>query len=393
MTTTITIVVPWFGPDTAGGAETQARHLARALHTQGAPVEVWTTTGRDAFAPATEAYYPEGIDELDGIPVRRFPITAPSRDPIIPPAVARRPDLLAQLPPFPEHELRLLASLVSSDALLDALVEQPQRRYLFIPYPFPTSFWGTLLTGERANLIPCLHDEPYARYSTYRWMFRQAHRILANSPAERTLALRLTNIPETHIIVAGEGIDLTPRGDGNAFRARRGLHGPLLMYAGRRDASKNVPLLLSYLREYWARRGTPITLLLSGRDPLAIPPALAPIIIDLGYLSTQEKHDAYAAADLFIQPSTYESFSIVLMEAWLQKTAVLVNAACAVTREAVETCTGGLTFHTFAEFAAALDLLLADAPLRAALGQRGHTYVLETCRWEDVARRTIAALA
>jgi glycosyltransferase involved in cell wall biosynthesis len=388
----ITIVVPWFGPDTAGGAETQARQLAGAIRAQGAPVEVWASTGRDSFAPPDLAHYPAGADTLEGVPVRRFPITPPRRDPYIPPPVARR-GLLAGLSSFPDHELRLLASLVSSDALLEAVAaEGAGRRFLFIPYPFPTSFWGTLLAGERAHLLPCLHDEPYARYSTARWMFRRARRTLANSPAERDLALHLYDLPPERVVVAGEGIDLAPRGDGAAFRARRGLDGPLLMYVGRRDQTKNVPLLLAYLREYWARRGTPLKLLLMGRDPLDLPPALREIVLDLGYLSAQEKHDAYAAADVYVHPSLIESFSIVLMEAWLQGVPALVHAGCAVTRQAAEASGGGLAFGDFGQFAAALDLLLGDAELRRIMGERGRAYVLATCRWEDVASRTIAAI-
>ncbi|HEX9372583.1 MAG TPA: glycosyltransferase family 4 protein [Roseiflexaceae bacterium] len=388
---TITIVVPWFGSDTAGGAETQARQLAAAIHALGAPVEVWATTGRDSFAPP-EPHYPAGAGTLDGMPVRRFALTPPRSEPYVPPAVARR-GLQAGLPDFPDHELRLLASLTSSDALLEAVAsEGAGRRFLFVLYPFPTSFWGTLLAGERAHLLPCLHDEPYARYGTCRWMFRRARRTMSNSPAERDLALRLYDLAPEQVVVAGEGIDLAPRGDGAAFRARRGLDGPLLMYAGRADLSKNIPLLLSYLREYWARRGTPIRLIRTGRDPLEMPPALAEIVLDLGDVGTQERHDAYAAADLFVHPSVHESFSIVLMEAWLQGTPALVNAGCAVTRQAVEACGGGLAFRDFGEFAAALDVLLAHADLRRVMGARGRSYVLETCRWEDVARKTIAAI-
>ncbi len=388
---TITIVVPWFGPDTAGGAETQARQLAQAIHAQGTPVEVWATNGRDSFAPP-EPYYREGTDVVDGVPVRRFPITPPAIEPRIPPAILRR-GLHHTLPEFPDHELRLLASLVSSDALLEAIgAEQAGRRFLFVLYPFPTSFWGTLLAGESAHLLPCLHDEPYARYSTYRWMFHRARRTLANSSPERDLALHLYDLSPDSAVVAGEGIDLDVCGDGAAFRARHNLHGPLLMYSGRRDASKNFPLLLSYLREYWARRGKPITLMLTGRDSFELPPSLREIVLDLGYVSRQEKADAFAAADLFVHPSTYESFSIVMMEAWLQRTPVLVNAHCAVTREAAEASGGGLTFGSFGEFAAALDLLLNDERLREELGEKGRAYVLETCRWEDVARRTIEAL-
>lgn len=388
---TITIVVPWFGLDTAGGAETQARQLAQAIHALGVPVEVWATNGRDSFAPPLP-HYPEGHDTVDGVAVRRFAITPPPIAPRVPPAVRAR-GLERELPDLPDHELRLLASLVSSDALLDAIAaERDRRQFLFVLYPFPTSFWGTLLAGERAHLLPCLHDEPYAHYSTYRWMFRHARRTLANSPPEGALAARLYDLPSAQVVVAGEGIDLAVVGDGAAFRARRGLDGPLLLYAGRRDASKNVPLLLAYTREYWARRGTPLTLMLTGRDPLDLPPSLAPIVLDLGYVSVQEKADAFAAADVYVHPSTYESFSIVLMEAWLQGTPALVNAHCTVTHEAAQASGGGLAFTDFGEFAAALDILLADAALRRTIGAQGRRYVLATCRWDDVARRTVAAL-
>ncbi|MEM8531342.1 MAG: glycosyltransferase family 4 protein [Chloroflexota bacterium] len=389
---TITIVSPWFGPDTVGGAETQARQLAQAIQGQGAAVEVWTTTGRDSFTPPTP-YYAEGTDALDGIPIRRFPLTPPTNNTYVPSAVAQRLHVLPILPDFPDHEHRLLASLVSSDTLLEAIATtQAGRQFLFIPYPFPTSFWGTLLAGERANLLPCLHDEPYARYSTYRWMFQQARRVLSNSPAERDLARWLYDLADKQVVVAGEGIDLTPRGDGAAFRERHQIDGPLLLYVGRRDESKNVPLLLSYIREYWARRGSLFTLMLIGRDRLDLPPSLQEVVLDLGYCDVAEKHDAYAAADVFINPSTYESFSIVLMEAWLQETAALVHADCAVTREAAETSQGGLAFRDFGEFAAALDLLLANAALCQMLGRNGRAYVLDTCRWEAVAQRTIDAL-
>ncbi len=391
MSDIITIIVPWYGRDTAGGAETQARQLAGAIHALGMPVEVWATTGRDAFAPP-EPYYPVGADELDGVPVRRFALTPPRSEPYLPRAVARR-GLRHGLPTFLDHELRLLASLVSSDDLLEAVAaEGLGRRFLFVLYAFPTSFWGTLLAGERAHLLPCLHDEPYARYGTYRWMFRHARRALANSPAERDLILRLYDLAPERVVAAGEGIDLAPVGEGAAFRARRGLHGPLLMYAGRGGLGKNIPLLLSYVREYWARRGIPVKLIRTGRNPLDLAPALGEIVLDLGDVPPQERHDAYAAADLFVHPSVHESFSIVLMEAWLQGTPALVHADCAVTRQFAEASGGGLAFRDFGEFAAALDMLLADAELRRELGQRGRAFVLETCRWEDVARRTVEAM-
>ncbi len=399
----ITLVLPWFGPDSAGGAESQARGLTRALRELGAPVRVWASTGRDSFQPGepgqpngTKPHYPPGHSEVDGVPVWRFRPTPPGPGGV-PRLLAERPELLPPLERFAPAELGLLASLLGSDELYQAVWEardDSSNSFVFMPYPFPTTFWGTLIAPERSIVLACLHDEPYARYSTYRHMFERARGMLANSYPEAELAQRLYGLPAERICVTGEGIDLNPVGDGARFRRRHGLGDmPLLLYAGRRDEGKNIPLLLAYTREYWARRGKPLRLALMGAGALDLQgagytPAMAEIILDLGFQSAQDKHDAYAAADVFVQPSLYESFSIVLMEAWLQGSPALVNAGCAVTADHALRSGGGLAFGSFGEFAAALDMLLADAALRRALGERGRRYVLDTCDWSAVARLT-----
>ncbi len=397
----IIIVSPWYGPDTTGGAETQARSLATALHAQGEQVQVWASTGRDSFHPEATAHYPAGWGMLDGIPLWRFrPAPADQRG--VPLFFQQHPQLLPPLGQFAPHELRLLGSLLSSDELYTAIVQQrehqPHTRFIFLPYPFPTSFWGALLAPQHSYLLPCLHDEPYARYRTYRYLATQVQGLLCNSHAEAALALRLYGLPPERVWVAGEGIDLSPRGDGAAFRQRMGIAPdlPVLLYVGRRDASKNLDMLFSYLREYWARRGLPLRLLLIGRGELHIPAALdytrhatAPIW-DLGFRTAQEKHDAFAAADLFVLPSLLESFSIVLMEAWLQGVPALVHGDCAVTADHVQRSGGGLQFRDFGSFAAALDVLLARPDLRHTLGARGREFVLQTCDWRTVAHRTAA---
>lgn len=399
----VTIVVPWYGPDTTGGAETQARSLAQALQRIGVAVRVWASTGRDSFHPDAVAHYPPGRSELDGIAIWRFAPTPPDVGGI-PRFFRHYRALLPPLASFATHELNLLGSLLSSDQLYAAILARRQESiFLFIPYAFPTTFWGALLAPERSFLLPCLHDEPYARYATYRHLFQRVRGVLANSHPEAALARRLYDLPAERVHVAGEGIDLAPRGDGAAFRRHYGeavgpVGVPLLLYVGRRDATKNIGLLLAYVREYWARRGQPLRLLLVGRGALAIPAALdarqhpdAPFY-DQGFLDEPSKHGAYAAADLFVQPSTLESFSIVLMEAWLQGTPALVHAACAVTADHCQRGGGGLAFADFGSFAAALDLLLRRPGLRQTLGARGQHYVQATCDWDAVARRTAAIL-
>jgi len=378
----VAIVLPWYGPETAGGAEAHARHLVRTLDSVGINVEVWTTNARDARAPLAP-FYPLGDQELDGVRVRRFPAN-----------LGTGMHITRHYPAdHAIHELNLLHSLTGSDALLESLAAQrDQRRWVFFLYAFPTSFWGAHIAGERGYLIPCLHDEPYARYSTTRRVLRSVNKVLANSAPEQQLICHLADIDAQRVLVVGEGIELHWRGDAQRFRREHKLDGPFMFFTGRRDHTKNFPLLLAYFEEYLARRGSRIKLVVGGPGEFTIPPALRTSIIDLGFVAEQTKHDAYAAADIFCMPSLLESFSIVIMEAWLQGTPALVHADCAVTVEHCRRSNGGLWFGSYRQFEACLDRLLAEPATARQLGAQGREWVQRECRWEDVAQRFIAAV-
>jgi glycosyltransferase involved in cell wall biosynthesis len=388
--TPLALVIPWYGLEAAGGAEIHARRLAESLHAASLPIQVLTTCGRDSFAPREEAYYPAGISYVNKVPVHRFPLRQPGE----PTFLQQQPWLLANLPAFPEREWALFDELcVESDALY-AYIHEHRDEYLFIfmPYPYAPTFWGACLAPQCSFLIPCLHDEPYARYSTYAYVFRRVRRVLFNSEAERDLAMRLYDLPAERTAVLWEGVDMHWQGDAGRFRAKHGMGGPFLLYVGRRDRGKRTPWLIHAFCEYKLRRGGNLRLALAGANPVEIPAAFADEVVDLGYLPDQDKHDAMAAATLFVQPSGVESFSIVLMEAWLQGTAALVNGECEVMRQHCLRGQGGLPYQGYPEFEAALDYLLARPALRREMGRRGQGYVRENFRWEDVVERLVAAV-
>jgi glycosyltransferase involved in cell wall biosynthesis len=110
-------------------------------------------------------------------------------------------------------------------------------------------------------------------------------------------------------------------------------------------------------------------------------------IHDLGFVPLQDKYDAYAAAALLCNPSLQESFSLVVLEAWVVGTPALVHGHCAVTREHCTQSNGGLYFTNYAEFEACLDLLLGRPGLRTALGQNGREYVLQHYSWDTIVDR------
>ncbi|GAC1367315.1 MAG: hypothetical protein NVSMB42_27210 [Herpetosiphon sp.] len=382
----LVVVLPWYGPETVGGAEDHARGLVRTFHHLGVPVEVWTTTARDARAQDVP-FYREGWSVVDDVPVRRFAATRGSL-----PAVARRQPSRFGLQQFAVHELQLLASLTGSDGLLDALITmRDARRWLFFLYAFPTTFFGALLAGTRGVVIPCLHDEPYARYQTTRYLLRQVPHVLANSEVEARLINEVAGVGAPQVAVVGEGIDLQATGDAQRFRERFRIEEPFVFFVGRRDHSKNFPLLLAYMERYWREHGPLPQLVVAGAGRFEVPLPLAGWVHDLGFISAQDKHDAYAAASVFCMPGVFESFSIVVMEAWLQGTPVLVHGDCPVTVEHCQRSGGGLWFRSPTEFTACLDRLL-DADIGPVLGQQGKEWVVQECDWNDVARRVFAAL-
>jgi glycosyltransferase involved in cell wall biosynthesis len=345
------------------------------------------------------------LSYVNSVPVRRFPLRQPGGTPALtkthphlraelPALLKQHPHLRAELPAFPEHEWALFDELaVESDVLYAYLWKHRQDYFfLFMPYPYATTFWGAFLAPERSFLIPCLHDEPYARYSTYAWVFRRVRKVLFNSEAERDLAMCLYDLPAERTAVLWEGVDMDWRGDAARFRERHGLHTPFLLYVGRRDTGKRTPWLIHAFCEYKLRRGGKLKLALAGPGPITIPEAFVSEVVDLGYLDEQDKHDAYAAATLFVQPSAVESFSIVLMEAWLQGTAALVNGTCEVMRRHALRSGGAFFYENYYEFEAGLDHLLARPALRRELGRHGQAYVRANYRWEDVVERFVAAV-
>ncbi len=177
--------------------------------------------------------------------------------------------------------------------------------------------------------------------------------------AERELLQMLYGSPAQQIQhVIGEGVDTDFEADGARFRRKYELDDPIVLAVGRRDPGKNTPLLLAYWRRYIRENETKAKLVLVGPGDVPLDEDLVGHVLDLGFVPLQDKYDAYAAADILCQPSINESFSLVIMEAWLVETPVLVNGHCAVTVEHCRRSNGGLYFTNYEEFSATVDYLL-----------------------------------
>ena len=109
-----------------------------------------------------------------------------------------------------------------------------------------------------------------------------------------------------------------------------------------------------------------------------------PDIAVLGPVTEDEKHALTAGCVALVQPSYYEAFSLVVMEAWTAGVPVIVNGACAPLREHVERSGGGLVFTDDATFDAAVSQVGAR---RDELASRGRAYVQRNFGWPRVIER------
>jgi len=178
------------------------------------------------------------------------------------------------------------------------------------------------------------------------------------------------------------GVEFDSDGDGDRFRRRYGIDNrALALFVGRVDRNKGSDELVSYFREY-RRRAPGITLAVVGQPIHAIEPQAG--IVVTGFVDEQTKHDAFAAANVFINPSYFESFSIVLCEAFLHRRPALVQGRCDVLAGQVRRSGGGLSYSSYAEFDAALSRLLGDPALRSQMGESGRRYTVENYSWDSL---------
>jgi glycosyltransferase involved in cell wall biosynthesis len=385
--TIITFVLPWYGPDLPGGAEAEARRTIQHLQAAGVPVEVVTTCTRDLYADWGRNYHQPGVSQVNGTTVHRFRVEPRDRQ-----AFDRiNLRLMNNQPISTEDERTFMDNMIRVPQMAEFIREQAaDRLYVFMPYMVSTTYFGVLAAPDRALMIPCLHDEAYARLNIYQEMFTGARSLMFYTEAEKALAAQLyPSGPGQIREVVGGGVDMVQSADADRFREKFGIEGPFVLYAGRREPGKNTPLLLDYWRRYWQREGRDrgVNLVLMGPGDIAIPADVADGVIDLGFVSAQDKGDGYAAASVFCMPSVHESFSIVLMESWLAGTPVLVHGDCAVTLEHVQRSNGGLYFTNYAEFAATLTYLLDQPETAAQLGRQGRDYVRSHYAWDIITPR------
>lgn len=382
------VIVPRFGKNAPGGAETHAEGLARAFMANGHTAEIITT--RTDSMLRWNNNIAEGVTEDDGLAVRRFTVDGAdqSRFHQIGHKINKGDGVT-----WEEETEWLRLSIRSREMERHLRINSGDYDFfMFIPYLYGSTYWGIHAAPEKSYLVPCYHRETPAFLRTIGQNAMMAAGILFNTLAEKKLAEAELGIRNINSRVVGEGVDTLAKGDPSRFRAKYGIGHNFLLYVGRLQREKNVPQLLEYFSGYARNMNAGVGLAMAGMGDVKIKDDPSTRLRHLGFVPEQDKIDACSACMAFVLPSTQESFSIVMMEAWLQGKPVIANAACNVAREHIYTCGGGIMYSNADEFAVAVQTLTENPALAEEMGRKGREYVLSNFSWDRIMERIEKAL-
>lgn len=401
----IAFVVTGYGRNASGGTEQHCRMLAERLLAD-YDVEVFTTCVNDYTRGENEL--PVGEEWDNGVLVRRFeanPIHPELYDYYVKKSrwsrrlrrhlyQLRLLSFFAQLQPVSTYmqkvEQNVMQSYVFYSPRLISYMQEHKDDYkavIPINISYPLAYYVSLCIPDKTILIPTMHYESSAFRSIYTEVFTKVAYVGFNTMAEQKLAERIfgkKNMSPHGIISVGinESVDA----DWEKTKKKFNLPDEYLLFVGRVDPGKLhhvVEYYLSYRNKY---KKTNLKLVLVGG--LFAKMVQHPDIIYTGFVGEAEKYAIIQHAKVFVNPSKFESLSLILLEGMSRGKAMLVNGRCAVLKEHCEQSGGAAMYYmNRREFASQLYKIENSDELRMQMGEKGKKYVAENYNWKVIIER------
>jgi glycosyltransferase involved in cell wall biosynthesis len=379
-------------PPAPGGAEDHVHEVVNHLVGRGHDVVVYTSDmwKEHPFERMTEPH-----DVVDGVKVvrkRTYQMTSAIHYPFMPGMY----DLLSE-PADVLHTHSFGYYHTNIAALRRRLSGTP---LVITPHYHPPE---TMQGGFARHQLRKVYDASLAN-----WVFEQADAILFNTHAElESMAHHIDDVDKARVIPNGLHTDLYEElPDGDAFREARGIDGPMVLYLGRLAVNKRMdqvigamPALMEVVPD--------LHLVIAGPDDgvggewraLAEGLDLGDRVRFEGFLSEEDKLAAFTAADVFVLPSDWEAYGLVLMEAQACGTPCVVSDRGGP-KEVIAPGETGLVvpFGDEERWRTALLDLLTDDPLRRRMGRAARERAMTVFQWsaiidqvEEVYRQVIDA--
>ncbi|MBZ0304174.1 MAG: glycosyltransferase family 4 protein [Anaerolineae bacterium] len=281
---------------------------------------------------------------------------------------------------------------------------------LFCPsYTVPLAYPGRCVVAihsaneAQSGTHPWWYDLTYLQ--RYKLSARRADKVIVPSESTKNDLLEHYGISANKVEIVAQGADYAfqPSKDEARKRATRirytNMDKPYVLWVGKLSQRRNIPMLLKAFSIVKQEHQIPHNLLLFGPNHLHLP--LEQLTGELGITdsviqtdgkvsSHQELIDVYNAADLYVNASMYEGFSMTLVEAMACGLPVVVS-----NRAALAEIAGGYGYMVDEpgadSFAEAISKVLCDTELSQSLRARSIERA-KSYRWDQFARQTLDIL-
>ncbi len=377
----IALVNQRYGLEVNGGSEYYTRLIAERL-TAHYQVDVITTKALDYTT--WENHYPADEEMIGGVRVLRFPVAAPRAKDFN----RYNETYLAGPRDLAKEETWFEKQGPYCPAAIDYIRthKNDYDAFIFVTYLYYLTVKGLPEVADKAIFIPTAHEEPYIHFQTFETLFRQPKAYIFLTEEEQALVQGLFHTEAIPCDVLGTGVDIPVEPNPTEFREKFGVTDDYLIYVGRMDEGKNCPELFRYFLEYKGRHPeSRLKLVLMGKAACPIP--RHGDIVNLGFVSEEDKFHGIAGAKALVLPSKFESLSISVLEAMSLSVPVIVNGACAVLKGHCTKSNAGLYYQNYFEFEGIVDYLLTHPTAYAAMCQNARAYIDQYYTWDVIMRR------
>jgi glycosyltransferase involved in cell wall biosynthesis len=368
-------------PPGPGGAENHVYHISKELIVRGHNLKVFTS---DLYTevPFVRMKNPEPV--YQGVPVKRFKGHSLGGEMhyIFIPSMLKA--LLKE-----KTDIIHTHSYGYFQTNLGAIAKWMKGRTLLItPHFHP---WWSMWGGAKRKKLRKVYDGIFSKS-----VLNAADMIIGVSKHEMKL-MKEAGFKGENIKIIPNGIDFTgydPIPNGEMFRKKYGISGRMILYTGRLASNKGLMHLiegvlpiLSEIRD--------VKFVLVGEDEgqrklleeRAKELGIQDKVIFTGHITDDELfRSAYSACDVFVLPSEYEAFGIVLLEAMACEKPCVATRVGGVPEVVLEGKTGLLVdYGNSTQLAKAIIELLGDEKRSRDMGRKGRIRVKEHFTWPKIA--------
>ncbi|TGK16036.1 glycosyltransferase family 4 protein [Leptospira kmetyi] len=257
--------------------------------------------------------------------------------------------------------------------------------FFFVSYLYYPLVFGTPLVAEKSIVIPTFHDEAPAYLPVYKEVLTDQSSYSFNTPEELEVFQNILGYKPSTYSITGMNLNLDRYSDKSAKASDHADkidssvvdETPFLLYVGRVDQGKGFLEMAEWFAEWKKNTKLPHKLRIVGKIASKIPNKILENqnIEFLGFVEEAIKLELLQSCVCLINSSPLESFSIVLMEAWLKGKPVLVNGKSDVLKGHCLRSNGGLFYSDRKSFFATLDYILDHPQESISMGQNGKRYV------------------